>query len=101
LSEGENEPLPVQAVCTRSQFRQLEEQEKADDEATTASCATPVDLDKLDDSLFGVSKEQQKLTKSEKRRQAQERLTAIKSPQRLVELSREDIVEAQHDDDRC
>ena len=98
--EGEQASLPVQAVSTRLQCQQQEEQEKADDRDTAASDAVVFDLD---DSLFGVSKEKQKLTKREKRKEAQRRIAAAEETtarrQRLTDLSRQDLEEAQHEDE--
>ena len=64
--------MEVAIVKTRNQRRSVEVQQQHDDEASVASGAIPKDLAIIDDSLLGTSRSRLKLTRKQKREQAQE-----------------------------
>ena len=97
------EECEVMAVQTRAQKKKEQERIRKDDEASALSGATPIDLPQLDDSLFTGGRVRCRLSKQQKRIQAQERTqrrdTCEHREKRLVELSREELEEEQHNDE--
>ena len=99
-----SEPAEILAVQTRAQQRKDEQERHDDDKATAQSGSTPLPLPQFDDSLFEGGRLRKRLTKQQKRMQAQER--AQKNTEatgqwdrRLTELSRQEIEEEQQADD--
>lgn len=92
----------VFAVQTRRQQEKERQQQQQDDEASASSGAVPLDLTTLDDSLFGPTKKKRRLTRSQKRAQAQARdkCTDAESPSdlRLTEFTPKELEEAQRED---
>ena len=74
----------------------------ADDEASAASGAVPLDLATLDDSIFGSTKERRRFTRSQKRAQARDKGTDAENSSylRLTELTSEELQEAQQEDEQ-
>ena len=95
FTEVLNESLEVYAVQTRAQKRREEQEQQEDDEASAHSEANPTPLTQLDDSLFGRSKTRDKLTRSQKRAQAKERVSTSTSQ---VILDIEQLKTAQQQD---
>ena len=97
------EECEVMAVQTRAQKKKEQECIQEDDEASALSGATPIDLPQLDDSLFTGGRVRRRLSKHQKRIQAQERTqrrdTCEHREKHLVELSREELEEEQHNDE--
>ena len=94
------EECEVMAVQTRAQKKKEQERIR---KASALSGATPIDLPQLDDSLFTGGRERRRLSKHQKRIQAQERTqrrdTCEHREKRLVGLSREELEEEQHNDE--
>ena len=105
LAQKENvpphQPQEVLQVQTRKQDEKKHQQQQEDDEASATSGATPLDLTTLDDSLFGSSKERLRLTRSQKRAQAREKMEGSITPghTRLTQFTPKELEEAQREDE--
>ena len=93
--EAEDSNTPVLAVQTRSQKKLDVRRQEEDDLATATSDATPWDLD---DSLFGESRPRERLSRRQKKAQAEARTSTLR-PTTLAELTPSELQEAQAEDD--
>jgi len=94
------EPVVINEVKTRAQRQRERLLQQEDDQASEQSGATPTDLSALDEALFTTSKVKHKMTRSQKRLQARERLDRAgkTEPGQLIDFAPKELEEAQRND---